>query len=511
MLTFQLVLALLLGGVGLALLAPRLGVPWPALLAVAGAGLAFVPGVPEVRLDPGLALALFVAPVLLDAAYDTSLRDLGDNWVPVGGLVVVAVTLTVGAVAAAAHWIEPSLGWAAAVALGAIVAPPDAAAATSVLRQVKMPHRLAVILEGESLLNDASALLAYKAAVAAAMGAALGGWSGLALVGEAAGGLLAGHVLARGYFAVAGHVKDEAPAVVLQFLGTFGVWVFADAVGLSAVLTLVAYAVTIARWAPERTSGRRRRASYAVWEVAVFVLNVLAFILVGLQLRGLLARLEDAWRAAALAGLVLAVVILVRIVWVMAFHAALRAKLRWWGTSHTRPLLRPTVAGAAAIAWCGMRGIVTLAAALALPERFPQRDLVVFTAFCVVLGTLVLQGMTLRPLLSWLPLPEDDTVERELTQARQAAARAALEALGEDRGSEAGRLLEQEYQARLHDESGRIHDATGITGLRRRMVSAERACVAALRQQGHIGDHAFHALEEQMDWVDAELEVVEQE
>src|SRR4051812_35778165 len=144
MAVFELVLSLLLGGVGLALLAPRLGVPWPALLALAGAALAFVPGVPEAALEPELALALFVAPVLLDAAYDASPRDLRDNWGPVGGLVIGAVGLTVAAIAAVARWLEPSLPWAAAVALGAIVAPPDAAAATAVLRQVRLPHRVTV-------------------------------------------------------------------------------------------------------------------------------------------------------------------------------------------------------------------------------------------------------------------------------------------------------------------------------------------------------------------------------
>ncbi|RYE90717.1 MAG: sodium:proton antiporter, partial [Oxalobacteraceae bacterium] len=390
---FQLVLLLLLGGVGLSLLAPRLGVPWPALLALAGAGLALVPGMPEIRLVPGLALALFVAPVLLDSAYDTSLRDLRDNWAPVGSLVLVAVGLTIAAVAIIARTMEPGMGWAAAIALGAIVAPPDAAAATAVLRQVRLPHRLVVILEGESLLNDASALLAYKAAIAAAMGAALGGWGGVALVAEAGGGLLLGYILARFYFVMTRRVVDEAPAVVLQFLGTFGTWAVADALGLSAVLTVVAYAVTIARFAPLRTDGRRRRASYAVWNVVVFVLNVLAFILIGLQLRGIVIRLTaDLWHYAAFAATVLGVVIAVRAAWVLVFNAAVRWKVQVYGMPAHRPMLRPTFAGGVAIAWCGMRGIVTLAAALALPEAFPQRDLIVFTAFAVVLGTLVVQG-----------------------------------------------------------------------------------------------------------------------
>ncbi len=503
---FQLVLVLLLGGIGLSLVAPRLGVPWPALLALAGAGLALVPGMPDIRLDPGLALALFVAPVLLDAAYDTSLRDLRDNWAPVGSLVLVAVGLTIAAVAIIARTMEPGMGWAAAIALGAIVAPPDAAAATAVLRQVRLPHRLVVILEGESLLNDASALLVYKAAVATAMGAAIGGWGGLALVAEAVGGLLMGHVLARFYIILARYVEDEAPAVVLQFMGTFGAWAAADALGLSAVLTVVGYAVTIARFAPSSTDGRRRRASYAVWNVVVFVLNVLAFILIGLQLRGIVIRLTgDFWHFALFAATVLGAVIAVRAAWVLLFNAGIRWKVRVFGMPIHRPMLRPTFAGGVAIAWCGMRGIVTLAAALALPEDFPQHDLIVFTAFAVVLGTLVVQGMTLRPLLATLTLPGDDSVVREVVIARRASAQAALDALGDDRNTEAGRILARDYEARLQDISGHARDATGINALRRRLLQAERTCLAKLLQEDQIGDHAFHEVEEELDWVDAEL------
>ncbi len=398
MAVFELVLSLLLGGVGLALLAPRLGLPWPALLALAGAALAFVPGAPEVALNPGLALALFVAPVLLDAAYDASPRDLRDNWAPVGGLVLGAVGVTTVAVAAVTRWLEPSLPWAATVTLGAIVAPPDAAAATAVLRQVRLPHRLVVILEGESLLNDASALLVYRVAV----GAAVGGvtvWTMPLLALAALGGVALGVVLAKGVLVVLARVEDTAPSVVLQFLSTFGVWLLAEALDLSAVLTMVAYAVTLARTAPERMGARRRLNSYAVWDVAVFVLNVLAFILVGLQLRGILARLDgQAGRYALVAAAVLAVAVLVRVVWVMGYYAVAQWKDRRFGKGNApRPLSPRSAQGGIVISWCGMRGIVTLAAALALPGGFPGRDLIVFASFCVVLGTLVVQGLTLRP------------------------------------------------------------------------------------------------------------------
>jgi Na+/H+ antiporter len=503
MAVFEIVLALLLGGVGLTLLAPRLGVPWPALLALAGAALAFVPGAPQVALEPELALALFLAPVLLDAAYDASPRDLRNAWIPVGGLTIVAVVLTVAGVAVVARWLEPSMPVAAAVALGAIIAPPDAAAATSVLRQVRLPHRVKVILEGESLLNDASALLIYRLAVGAAVG---GVTSWTVPVLAAVGGVVLGIMLAKAYLAAIARVEDEIAAVVLGFLSTFGVWLLAEAAGLSAVLTMVAYAITLARLVPERMDARQRRVTYAVWEVAVFVLNVLAFILVGLQLRGILTRLDgQIGRYAGFALAVLAVAIVVRVGWVMSYYAAARWKNRRFATSTRRPMPPPTVQGAVVISWCGMRGIVTLAAALALPDGFPQRDLIVFSAFCVVLGTLVLQGLTLRPLLSQLALPPDESVEKEIALARVEAARAALDVLAAatDQSSDAKNLLEQKYQARL--ETGRQSGggAADLDTLRLLAIAAERTRLRALRREERIGDDAFHRVEEELDWAEA--------
>ena len=495
---FELVLFLLLGGTGLVVLSPWLGVPWPALLALAGAALAFVPRMPHVVLDPQLALALFVAPVLLDSGFDASPRDLRRHWAAVGNLVLVAVALTVGAVALTAHWLVPDMPWAAAIALGAIVAPPDAASASAVLRQVHLPHRFKIILEGESLLNDASALLIYRFAI----GIVAGGitlWTAPLLAVALVGGVALGAGLGRLYMVATAHVDEGPAAVLLQFLGTFGVWLVADRLGLSAVLTMVAYAVTIARIAPTQSRARHRRYSYAVWEVAIFVLNVLAFILVGLQLGGILERLDGkAGPSALFAGAVLLVTILVRFVWVTLNIAVFR-KLR-----HGTDRAMPNFHGALVISWCGMRGIVTLAAALALPEQFPERDLIVFTAYSVVLGTLVLQGLTLKPLLSILTLPADDSVDTEAALARRRGAQAALEAIGADREGEAGHLLTLHYEGRLASDGHGASDATGFGGLRRRALAAERTCLADLRRTGQIGDDAFHRIEEELDWAEAE-------
>jgi monovalent cation/hydrogen antiporter len=501
---FEITIALLLVGAILTLWADRIGVPYPAMLALAGAVLALIPGLPTVTLDPELALALFVAPVLVDAAYDASPRDLRDNLLSVTALALIVVAVTIAGVAFAVHYIVPSMPWAAAIALGAIVAPPDASAATTVLRKLRPPHRLMVILEGESLFNDASALLAYRIAVGAAVTGSFSGWSLVPmLLLTCGGGAIFGIVLARAYLLLTTRIRNLQISIVLQFIGTFSVWILADRLGLSAIITTVAYAMTIARTAPGRVGGRARIASYSVWEVAVFVMNVLAFVLIGLQMRAIVERIEDGeWGVyLSAAGAVCAAVILVRIVWVMTNNYFLRWKIRHFGTRTRRPMTPPSVGGGILVSWCGMRGIVTLAAALALPDGgpqggFPNRDLIVFCAFCVVLVTLVVQGMTLAPLLRWLGLRDDGTVERELNVARRETAKAALAALetAEPRG--AAELLRQEYVARIQPEN---HEPASLAQLQQRAVHAQRQALMDLRARDVIGDDAFHAAEEEID------------
>jgi CPA1 family monovalent cation:H+ antiporter len=405
-------------------------------LALGGAVLAFIPGAPRIVLEPDLALALFVAPVLLDAAYDTSPRDLRDNWLPVTCLVLVAVGLTTGAVALVAHGLT-GMPWAAAIALGAILAPPDAAAATAVLRQVRLPHRIVTIPEGESLLNDASALLIYRVAVTAmSAGSITLASAAPTFVLSVMGSIIAGPVLAWTYMRLATLLNrsgDAPTSILLQFIGTFGVWLLADRLGLSGILTIVAYAITIARRAPATTPARVRVPSYAVWETAVFVLNVLAFVLIGLQIGPIFESLGSDQRVGYLriSAAVLATVILVRFAWVMSYNTVVRWRIRRVGFHPPRPMMAPTVKGGLVVAWCGMRGIVTLVAALALPNgdggpAFPFRDLIVFVAFSVVLGTLLLQGLTLRPLLMKLDLRDDDPVGQEVARARVIAYRASI-------------------------------------------------------------------------------------
>ncbi len=498
-------LGLFVAAIVLAAVARRVRAPYPVFLALGGAVLAFLPVAAEFTLPPELALALFVAPVLLDAAYDASLRDLKDNWLPVTGLVVFAVALTTVAVAVVVRAIIPSIEWAPAIALGAIVAPPDAVAATAVLRQLRPPQRLLTILEGESLLNDASALLIYRLAVGAvaANGFSIGAVAP-AFALAVAGSLVAGPTLGWLALRLFGRVQHVPTAIILQFVTTFGVWVLADTLGLSAVLTMVCYAATVARTAPAQTPARTRIPTYAVWETAVFALNILAFIFIGLQIGPILDSLEPSQRGQyfLVAGAVLLTVILVRLAWHMPFNAVIRWRDRRYGFHPPRPMLRPTVGSGLIISWSGMRGIVSLAAALALPAGFPFRDLIVLTAFAVVLGTLVIQGLTLGPLLRALDLHDDDPVGREVHAARQRALAAGLATLADDT-SHVADLVREEFTAHLsHAADARDEPHVVHSALHRNALKAARNTVLAMRDSHEIGDDAFHQIEEDLDWLE---------
>ena len=531
MLVFEVVIALLLGGAALAALARRFGAPYPALVALAGAALALIPGTPTMALDPELALALFVAPVLVDAAFDASPRDLRKNWRPITSLALGAVALTILVVAVVTRALVPDMPWAAAVALGAIVAPPDAAAASAVLRQLRPPYRLLVILEGESLFNDASALLVYRLAVGAATAGVLSASSVLpTLLVVTVGSVVLALVLSRLTLEVNKRISDVSTAVVFQFCTTFGVWILAERLHLSGIITMVVFAMAASRRSPEILPARIRIPAWAVWEVAVFVLNVLAFILVGFSLKLIAGNLDAATgaRYAAIAVAVCASVIAARIAWVTGAAAISRWRCRPGpdGSPGARDVVSLSPGGAAVVGWAGMRGTVTLAAALALPSGFPQRDLILVTAFGVVLGTLVLQGLTLRPLLQHLGLEDDGTVEREVRLARLESLRAAVTAAAHCPGAGTAQLVRHRYELQLRraeedlardgsragqrrsSRAGRrarskeAPNRDGDVAVVRAATDAQRRRLVAMRADGTIGDAAFQRVEEELDWAE---------
>jgi len=500
---FEWLLVLLVCAVALTGLARRLKLPFPSLLALGGTAIALLPNTPEFTLDPQLTLALFVAPVLLDAAYDTSLRDLKRFWVPVMCLVVIAVGITTFAVAWLVHALVPAMPWAAAIALGAIVSPPDAAAASAILKQLRIPHRMVVVLEGESLLNDATALIIYRLAVTAAMGTTFTtgsiAFETLAIIGSALVGFLLAHVTMR----VLKIITDVSSAIVIQFVTTFGIWILADEIGLSAIVTLVTFAITASRVNLGVTPARMRLPAYAVWETVVFVLNVLAFVLIGLQLGPIFSSLEGPQRMEYLriAAAVLGAVVLVRLAWVFTYNRAAIIKKHFFGAGSWPGSYVPTLGGSLVISWCGMRGIVTLAAAYALPPKFPFRELILLCAFCVVVGTLIVQGMTLRPLIRLLGLRDDGSVDEEVRAAHATLAKIAAEIIDGDK-SPTAHLLHDEFVTHHPTEADAATDSArdARNKLRAKILSAQRQALVRMLETAEIGDDAFHQIEERLDW-----------
>jgi monovalent cation/hydrogen antiporter len=505
MLVFETILGLLVGATILSLIARRVNIPYPALLALGGALLAFVPGAPRLDLPPELILALFVAPVLVDAAYDTSLRDLRDNWGPLSSLILVAVGLTTITVAFTARQFFPDFPWAAAIAFGALLSPPDAVAALAIMRQVSPPHRIRKVLEGESLLNDASALLIYKLALGALVAGSFSiSGSVPTFVLVAFGSVAIGWLLAWPVSFLIERLQDAPTSVILQFVITFGVWLLAERLGLSAVITIVVFGLTASRTGYQLPA-RLRVSSFAIWESVTFVLNVLAFTLIGLQIGPILEALNRAERLQLLGSalVILAVVIAVRLVWVSAHLTLVHWKDRLLGrhiTSSSRSL-QMKKAGLV-IGWSGMRGIVTLAAAMALPMGVPHRDFILLTAFVVVLGTLIIQGLTLRPLLVLLQLPTDETVQAELSLARTTALTAALAELEGEHTDAANRLRQSYIAALSRTELGGDPYDTPDNALRRRVIPVCRRAIDELRRSGAIGDDAYRMIEEELDWLE---------
>jgi Na+/H+ antiporter len=506
---FELLIGLLIGGAVLTSFANKIGAPYPVLLALAGAALAVAPiNVPGIRLDPDLALTLFVAPAIVDTAFDASPRDLRENWIQISSLVLVAVVLTVAAVAIVARWLVPDLPWPAAIALGAIVAPPDPVSAVAVLSRLSPPRRLMVILEGEGLLNDASALLIYRLAIGVMLGSSLTvGKAVPLLLASSAGSVILGWLFARAYLWLTRGIEDLAISVVTQFVSTFAVWIAAEHLGVSAVLTTVVYAVVLARLIPQFQDAENRRGSLAVWEVAVYVLNALAFILIGLQLQEIVRTLDGDLRPYLIFGLaILGTVIAVRLCWTFLFNVIARLFDRVLLPPERRTPAGRSYKSALIVGWSGMRGLLTLATALALPfedspASFPQRNLVVIAAFSVVLGTLVIQGLTLKPLLRWLALSDDGRVDRERDFARQETTRAALDAL-RDRPEHEAVILGEQYSLVRQGEEMEALSPKVFRQLRMCAIAAERTRLLALRQNQEIGDDAYRTLEEELDWAE---------
>lgn len=424
------VLALMGACVVLAVLARLAGQPYAVVLILAGSILAFIPGLPNLTLDPELALAFFLPPLLQASAFRTDWRAFRRNLRPILLLAVGCVVFTAFFIGWVARLLIPDMPWAAAIALGAILAPPDAVAAAAVLQRLNLPRRLVTVLEGESLVNDASALVVYRFAVAAM---AAGSFVPYEAVGSffllGLGGIAAGWLIGRATLWAIARLRDTLLETALSFLACYAAFLAAETLHLSGVMAVVTAGIMLGRAQHRVFSARTRIEARAVWHFIEFVLTSLVFILIGLQVNDVLERLADrsAWQLAGLGLAVSLALIVSRFLWVFPSSWLPR---RIPSLARRDPM--PPAAHMVILSWAGMRGVVSLAAALALPLGFPERDLIIFLAFCAILATLVVQGTTLEWLIRRLNLvqaPHPHGIDPEEAHARHVAAEAMLGAI----------------------------------------------------------------------------------
>ena len=508
-------------------LVPKLRIPYPILLVLGGLALGFAPGLPAIDLPPDLVLVGVLPPLLYGAAFFTSLRDLRANVRPVGLLAVGLVLLTMVVVAVVAHTIVPGLPWAAAFVLGAVVSPTDPIASTAIMQRLGVPRRIVSVVEGESLVNDGTALVAYRFAVVAAVSGTFSLWeAGISFVLNVAGGIAVG--LGVGWLVRQVRRRlDFPPAeVTISLLTGYFAYIPAELLGVSAVIAAVTAGVYLGWHTPELTTAEVRLMGESAWEIVTFMLNALLFTLIGLQLPGILDEL-DAYSTADLlwwAAAVWLTVVLARWLWV---YPAAWLPRRLSRRIRERDPMPPTSA-LALISLTGMRGGVSLAAALAIPlttdagEPFPGRSLILFLTFAVIFGTLVVQGLTLPAVIRLLRLEDDGEEEgRELAQARIHAADAALARLeqltSEDwvREDTAERIRggygfrQSRFTAWLDSGDDGSIEARSLDfqRLRRELLAAERAAVHELRRAGAISDEVARRVERDLDLEDARLEI----
>ena len=518
-------LALLAAAAALLILAGPLRIPYPILLVVGGLLLGFVPGLPTVTMPPELVLVGVLPPLLYAAAYSTGLRELRQNLRPISLLAVGLVLVTTAGIAVVAHALL-GLGWAEAFVLGAVVSPTDPIAATAVGRRLGVPRRLIDVVEGESLVNDGTALVLLNTALIAAVGGSFSLWAAggelvLNIVGGVAVGLAVGYVIRR----IRRPLDNPPLEVTIAFLTGYFAFLPASALGVSGVLAVVTAGVYMGWYTPELTTVQTRLQGRAFWEIFTFLLNVLLFGLVGLQLRPILDALADRGTESLVgdtAAIVLAVVIL-RIAGVFAVTYLPRRLIPRVREHDPYPPWRYP----AFISWNGMRGAVTIAAALLVPLTtdaglpFPDRDLIVYLAFAVVLATLVVQGLSLPVVIRALRLREDDVdADAEESRARIRAAEAALERLDEliDENwvmDDTAERLRGQYRFRIDRFSARIDpDGDGkiekrsmkFQRLRRELLEAERHAVVEMRNTGEISDEVMRRVERDLDLEVSRLE-----
>jgi CPA1 family monovalent cation:H+ antiporter len=510
--TFELILILLAGVVALHWAARRVGLPPSTALLVGGGALAFVPGLRPIALDPELVLVLFLPPLLMDGAYFTALGRFRRHLPGILSLAVGAVIFTTLAVGLVTHWLVPVLPWAACFALGAIVSPPDAVSARAVLQGVKLPRRLSALLEGESLLNDATGLVLFRFAVAATLsgmfdaGAAISSFLLLAF-----GGVVVGLAVAGAWLFVVKRLGDQTLIIMANTLLCWVAYIAGEAAHVSGVIATVAAGLVLGWYQHIVLPAPARLRGGAFWQTLVFVLEALVFILIGSSLRGVLDRVGgleavSATMAIPVIGVVLTVAVS-RFVWVFGSDGLL-AVLRGLGLKRARPL---GARQATVLSWAGMRGVVTLAVALTLPETMPGRDLMLVTAFAVIFATVVMQGTSLGWLIRRVaPVDKDPPAKMSMAQSEEAIARARNQAVETNAYASDGTLIHPQMleqsrkrlaaiQRYAEDADGFMENARPHFDVILRSIAAGRAELIRIHRAGLIEDEVLQELERDLD------------
>jgi Na+/H+ antiporter len=521
-----LIVGLLVAVAGLSALAHRLNIPYPIVLVIGGALFGFVPGIPNVALNPDVVLVVFLPPLLYSAAFFANFGDIRSSLRAITLSSVGLVLVTMAAVAVVAHELVPGLPWSAAFALGAIVSPTDPLAAAEVMRRLGVPRRLVSSVEGEGLFNDATALVAYRVAVAAAVGGSFSlGHATVRLVAAGAGGIAIG--LAVGWLVaqMRKRIADAQVSIAVSLLSGYAAFVPADAIGASGVLAAVTTGIYMGICGPRIIPARIRLQGFYVWDILDFILNATLFVLVGLQLHSVVGALGNySWTslvgyAAAVSGVAIAM----RLVWLFTVPYAIRLIDR-------RPSQRARRVGANArlvVGWAGMRGSVSLAAALALPIEtdsgapFPARNLIIFLTFAVIFATLVLQGLSLPALIRRMGVTDDGDEESEELKARLYATKAALTQIDElakadwTRDDTIDRLRRAyEYRKRrLAARGGWIEDdgyedrSLTYQQTLQAVLGAQRSRLVELRDQGEISNQTMNRVIRDFDLEESRLEI----
>jgi monovalent cation/hydrogen antiporter len=505
----------------LAIVARKINVPYPILLTVAGGALAFVPGLPAIHLEPQLVFNLFLPPLLYPAAVYTSWRDFRSNLRSILPLAIFLVLLTMTATAWVFHNLT-GLPWAAGFVFGALISPPDAVAALAVTQNLKVPRKIVVILEGESLVNDATSFISFRFAVAAVLTGSFSlAHAGLQFIFVAAGGIAVG--LAAGWLAAQVQKRLDDPPVqtMLSLLTPYVAYFAGEKLHVSGILAVVIAGLFYGWRAPRVLSGRMRLQAVPVWQMVVFILNGILFMLIGLQLPQLVHALPPGagFSIAKLAGLILLTLVLARFLWLFAATYIPRLFSRAFRRRNPAPWQQTAL-----IAWTGMRGADSLAGALAIPfvlangQPFPGRDLILLVTFGVIFGTLILQGLTIKPLVGWLGIVDDHAIDKEERLARLRANEAALARI-EDLGAsghsrpESIERLRSEYADRIRqlskqskEESVRHLYSRDFEDLAREALQTERDTVIALRNEESINDEVLRRIQHDIDLAEARLQ-----